>query len=167
VESGLAPLGEIFAVVRDGVIAQPGVGDSANVTSNVTLPVNFMYALTDISVDIDVAGLIGDNNWALRGTAIWFDTVGVTPSSAKLEFSVGLSSPGAIAQQSGTRAGVSFFPIGPLPNFLQVGGGLWNFTFENLTTNDIAANFNFVARFLRYTVAQQFDAGVNTPSLTR
>jgi hypothetical protein len=163
--SGIKPLGAMTTVTRDGTIALTGVGDVQMTQASVVLPANFLYALTDIAVMIHQATLPAAMNWESTAQLTWFDTIGGLGSSQTMEFGIGMDS--TLVKENGTVCHRVYRAAGPLPTFLLVGGGSLNAVFNNLTSNDVAATFNYVARFLVYTVDQQFDAGVNTPLLTR
>lgn len=160
---GIRPLGELVAVVLDGAVGAPGAGDNQHVSCNVTLPDNFQYILTDAMASVVGIGLAAADNWEAQAGLIVFD-LGGTPTPLK-EFAVGMSS--VAPWQLATSFVKAWRPDDPLPTYLLNGGTFIETSYTNLTDDDIAVVFNFVFRFLTYTVAQQFDAGVNTPLLVR
>lgn len=163
VQDTLKPVAELMANSRDEAITLSGTGDTQETRWSVMLPPNFTYILKDFSASIDIAAT---NTWEDLQSLIYFDTVS-GGSSQTFEYGIGLKSEG-VARRTGTTSQEQVYrPIAPLPSFMQVGGGLWTATFVDLTTEEGAANFNCTARFLVYTIAQQFDVQVNTPLLTR
>lgn len=159
----IRPIGELIANIRDGDVPLTGVGDSQLVRADVTLPVNFTYALTGASVNIITAGVPADNNWDALASMIFFDTV--SGGNQTMEWGIGWRSHGVTSIDSNSAQ--MYCPGCPLPTFLQVGGSLWQSRFTNPTTNDIEATFNMTFRFLMFTISQRFDSLVNTPQLNR
>lgn len=160
---GLRPLGELYVNVLDGVVPVPSAGDNQNVTVNVNLPDNFVYLFMDTAVSVDGVGLATADNWEDLASIVLFDvSTGVVPN---LEYSIGYVSAGGIG--FGTRWIHNWRAQAPFPTYMLAGGTRVLTRFTNLTNDDIASNFNLVHRFIQYTVTQQFDAGVNSPILTR
>lgn len=164
-DRGIRPLGELLAVTREGAVDQPGVSDNAVIRVNINLPINFMYTLTDCACAVTGIGLPAASNWVLGGSLLYQNTVAGALGADAMEYHIGMIANTAV-QENGFF-NVDYRPAGNLPSFLQEGGGNWQARFNNQTDNDIAVTFDCVFRFLIYTVQQQYDAGVNTPTLIR
>lgn len=163
-DKSLRPLGVLQAKVRDTTIAVPAAGDNQVVSVTTVLPVNFMYVLTDIAAYMRTVGLVAANNWEEFAGLLFFDSAGPAIIDT-IEYPMGYNS--TLTGASNLTANRAWIPFGPLPKFLQVGGSTWNSVFTNNTNDDISGNLNFMARWVVYTVSQQYDAGVNTPQLIR
>lgn len=160
----LRPMGELYSVIVDGVIAAPGASTNQVLRVDTTLPANFVYSLIDISMSMLGVGLATAGNWENLATCIIFD-LSASPPVPNKEYGVNLVSDG-VAQSDANWIQV-WRPASPLPTYLYSGGSIVQTRYTNLTDNDIASSCNFIARFLQYSVAQQYDAGVNTPQLIR
>lgn len=159
------PIGELMFNVKDGVIPVPGAGDSQEVRCDVTLPPNFSYVLTDLTMSLLGVGLKAADNWENLASLIYLGDV--TPGSPDgIEWGLGWTSEGPT-----NATGLVWFHVyknfGKIPGFQQNAGGLWQTRVQNKTVDDIGAQFQFTMRFLIYTIGQQFDAAINTPQLIR
>ncbi len=163
IEESIQPVGELIANSRDEPVTLSGVGDTQELRWNWTLPPNNSYVCIDLTATINIPAAA--NTWEDVNSLIFFDTTELAAQT--FEWGIGLISDG-VAHQAGTvNQGKFYRPASPLPTFQQNAGGSWQAAFVNLTTNEPAANFNGTARFLVYTIGQQYDAAVNTPLLIR
>lgn len=160
------PAGEFIFNVRDGAVDQPGVGDSAQVNITCTLPVNHVYALTDLSSSVVVTASAGGNNWELVQHCILQNNILGAGSGQTMVYNLRFDGPGEF--RNGGSAVVGWAVEKPvMPKFLVTGGSFLLVRLSNLTTNDVAAVVNFSARFLQYSLEQLFDVDVNSPTLIR
>jgi len=165
---GIRPMGNLLAIVDDGAIAIPSSGDNQAVRCDLTLPPNFMYALQDLYVGISGAGLAAASNWELVGGFRYQNSQGGVAGTESFSALLSMTSPGAtMFGVSGLTWEQAFQLQSPMPKFLQTPGSTWDLRLINLTNDDIVAQLNYVASFLMFTINQEFDAGVNTPLLTR
>lgn len=162
-DKSIQPMGVLQAKIRDEVIGAPGTGDNQVVLVNIQLPVNFMYSLTDIACSFRTTGLVAANNWEDDAVCLFFDSAGPAIIDT-IEYLMGYKSQLLASNTTSLR---SYQPFGEIPKFLQVGGSTWQSVFTNNTDDDIVATMNLMARFLVFTVDQQYDVGVNTPQLVR
>lgn len=142
--NSMQPIGELLAVSQDESITLSGTGDTQEARWSVALPVNYAYVLKDWSVTIDISAA---NTWVDEQNLI-FLTSGTELQT--FEYGVGCHSRGVI-RGPGTTNQKQFYKPNFYPSFLQFGGGTWQSTFVDLTTEEGAANFNGIARFLVYT----------------
>lgn len=160
----IQPVGELMANSNDEAITLSGTGDTQEIRWAVTLPVNYSYVITGISANIELAAA---NTWEDLQNLMWIDTNATSPPFGQsFEWGIGLESKG-VARFPGTAQQVQVYHPIKLPTFQMLGGGTLQATFVDLTTEEPAANFNCTARFLMYTIGQQFDAAINTPQLIR
>lgn len=162
-QKSVQPFGVLQAKIRNSVVAGAGTGDNQVLTVTTALPANNMYVLTDIAAYIRTVGLVGANNWEPDAHLLYFDSGGPLIADT-IEYPMNYS--GNLSQTNTTSVMV-WTPFAPFPTFLEVGGSTWVSIFTNLTDDDISGTFNFMARWLMYTVEQQYDANVGTPLLTR
>lgn len=160
----IQPIGELMANSRDAAITLSGAGDTQEARWSITLPANYAYVLTNYSSTIAVGAT---NTWPDLQSLIFSDTIGSLGGTQTFEWGVGLKSDGVTIRPGSVTEIQVYRPTGPLPSFLQFGGGIWNSTFIDLTAEEPVAELNATARFLVYTVDQQYDANVNTPQLIR
>lgn len=164
---GIRPMGNLRATMVGGVIPVPGAGDFQAFRATITLPDNFMYALQDVYCAIGGAGAdpASDSNWELIANMDYLDaTAGNTNTECRLP----LISPGAAMHaMSGASWQQAYCLDCPVPKFLQKAGSVFSLRFVDRTVDDIAADFDLTMSFLVFTIAQEFDAGVNTPILIR
>lgn len=133
--------------------------------ATMTLPPNFVYSLQDIYVSLGGAGLPAASNWELLAELSYLDATAGNNSFAII---LPLDSSGAVAHAiSGLGWEQPYCLECTYPSFLAKAGSVYSVRMINRTIDDIAITFNIVMSFLVYTVAQEFDAGVNTPLLTR
>lgn len=160
------PVGEFVFNARDVAIDGAGAGDSQQADINCNLPVNFAYALTEVSASIDVTGAAGTNNWELVQFCILHNTKFLVGGSQTMEYAIRFESPG---EYRNVGVGFKSWSIGQpqMPKFLSLGGSLLAVKLSDLTLDDLAAKLNFTARFLQYTLDQIFDVEVNAAILTR
>lgn len=164
---GIRPMGALTAVLNDGVVPVPGAGDFQAFRSTVTLPVNYLYALQDVYLSIGGVGTAPgtDSNWELIAEMLYVDA---TPGNNSFEIMLPIRSAGAAMNGMSGNSWEQVYCLDcPVPRFLQKAGSVFTARFVDRTIDDIAATFNCVMSFLVFTVAQEFDAGVNTPILTR
>lgn len=150
-------MGELIANVKDGAVALSGAGDTQEIVFNITLPVNFVYVLSDMSANVIGTGLPAAITWEELGFSQFL--------GSGREYSIGWFSRGA--HQVGASSMMSWGNGQDIPGFLIVGGGSWQNRLSNQTDEEIAVTFNFTMRFLVYSVQQRFDSRINTPQLTR
>lgn len=162
---GVRPMGNLRAVIEDGVVAVPGAGDFQMFRSNTTLPPNFMYSIQDAYVSIGGVGLPAASNWEVLGSFTYQDA---TSGNNTFVCNFPLFSRGANTQGvSGLSWAQPYCLDCPLPSFLQKAGSVFSIRLINRTVDDIAITVDITLSFLVFTIAQEFDAGVNTPLLTR
>ncbi len=160
---GLAPVGEIIANSRDAAITLSGAGDTQEARWVITLPPNNSYVMIDYSATINIGAAA--NTWETVQSLVFFDTTLLGPQT--FEWGVGLVTDGESSLPGTINKAKVWRPASPLPTFQQNAGGLWQTTLVDLTAEEPAANLNATARFLVYTIDQQYDAAVNTPQLIR
>lgn len=158
----IQPIGELMANTRDGAITLSGTGDTQEARWVVTLPPNYSYVLQDYSASINISAA---NTWEDLQTLIFQDTGGAAGTQT-FEWGINLKSEGVTRGPSTVIQIQTYRPLA-YPKFQMRGGGVLQSTFVDLTTEEGAANLNATARFLIYTIAQQFDTSVNTPLLVR
>lgn len=151
------PMAELIANSKDAAVALSGAGDTQEIAWDITLPVNFVYILTDISVNVLGTGLPAVITWDALAFCQFL--------GSGREYSIGLKSSGP--SQIGANSSMSWTNDQVLPNWLIVGGGTWVSRFSNAVEEEIGVTFNATARFLQYSIAQRFDSRINTPQLTR
>lgn len=162
---GIRPLGNLLAVIEDGAVAIPAVGANQAIRATITLPPNFMYALQDVYVSVGGAGLPAAGQWDPLAVIMYLDN---TAGDNDFQVVMPLKSEGAaMAGISTLQWVIPYCMCGPVPRFLQKAGSVLTIRLVNPNDDDIAVLFDCTLNFLRYTVAQEFDAGVNTPVLTR
>lgn len=162
---GIRPLGALSAIVEDGTVDAPGVGANSVIRSTTTLPANFMYSLQDVYCSIGGNGVPSASNWSNNANLLILDA---TPGQNNFNLHMALESPGASSFGiSGNTWEHPYCLHCAVPKFIQKPGSVITLRFNNQTDDDIAATFNLILNFLVFTVAQEFDAGVNTPLLTR
>lgn len=159
------PVAELQANKRDAAITLSGSGDTQECRTSVNLPANNVYLLKDISCSMQVDGFT--NTWENIASLIYQNTISGGAYTQTIEYAVDMISEGSSIYQGGTKNVKAYRPIAPLPTFFQEGGGFWILNLNNNTLEEPVAEFNVTWRFLVYTVAQLFNARVNTPILTR
>lgn len=164
-DRGIRPIANLRAVLEDGIVPVPGAGDFQMFRANVTLPPNFVYSLQDAYVNIGGAGLVAASNWETIASFTYQDA---TSGNNTFVCHFPLFSRGAVTLGvSGSSWTQPYCIDCPFPTFLQKAGSLFSVRLINRTVDDIAITVDILLNFLVFTVAQEFDAGVNTPLLTR
>lgn len=160
----IQPVGELVANSLDAAITLSGAGDTQEARWQVTLPNNYTYVLHDISCMIEIAAT---NSWPDNQWLGFLDTAGQPGALPGFRFGVGLTSPGVVIGAASVVERQVYRPTSELPHFQQLGSGVWQATFVNLTAEEPVGTFNGHARFLVYTIDQQYDVAINTPQLIR
>lgn len=161
---GYRPLGQLLMNVVDGAVPLSAAGDTQEIVCDFTLPSNFQYVLMDARAKIDGLGAVAADNWNNLGGAIYTSIVGQFASPL---YEAGFEWLSQGASLNATRWDKFWRPVGELPKYQLTGGGSWTNRFDNTNAEDIAVVFNFQMWFWVYTIAQEFDALVNTPTLVR
>ncbi len=160
--NSIAPFGELIAQVNPSStnVTLSGAGDTQEVICTFTLPVNFVYVLSDVAVNIQVLGAAALNTWD--------DLNYLTYVGDGRVWGVGWKNvdEDKIATHTSSTSKI-YTNAAPLPNWAQTGGGTWHTTFTNLSQEEAAATLYFTMRFLVYSVQQRLDARINTPLLVR
>lgn len=155
-----SPVGELNAGTAGGSMTLSGAGDTQEARWTVTLPANYSWVLTDVALSMQTA-TAGTNSWPDLQNAQYFD------GNTGLLYALGLISDGVMVGQ-GSLAEIQAYRLrGDKPTFMQKAGAIWQFTLVNLTAEEPVGIFNAHARFLAYTIDQEFDTRINTPVLTR
>lgn len=159
----IQPIGELIANSLEEDITLSGTGDTQEIRWTVTLPVNYTYVLQNFSATIDVAAA---NTWEDVQWLGFQDLAGKIGSLPVFRYGIGLKSEGVVRAPASVVQKQVYRP-NAYPSFQQLGGGVWQATYVDMTTEEPAAIFNSTARFLIYRIDQQYDVAVNTPQLIR
>lgn len=157
----IQPVGEIMANSLEEDVTISGVGDTQEIRWSVTLPANYSYVLQDFTAMIAVAAA---NTWEDNQSLIFLDLSATAVPAFR--WGVGLKAEG-VTRAPGTTSQLQTYRPNAYPKFQITGGGIFQATFVDLTTDEPAAVFNCTARFLQYTIGQRYDASINTPLLIR
>lgn len=169
-EISVVPRSEVRFQVTDGVITASGVGDDQELIVQMTLPVNFSYAVSEVFMRILPNSADATNNFSDVAEMVVADS---GPSATR---EIGTFMPSAQALTSApiqNVGGIRCYSWPVLPKVIfkpQSSAGVPIFSqirVTNDTDNDGTYNFDLFARFYTFDVDQSLHYAVNTPVLER
>lgn len=169
-EISVVPRSEVRFQVTDGVITAGGAGNDQELIVQMTLPLNFAYAISEIFVRILPNTADATNNFSDVAELV------VTDSGPAATRAIGTFLPSNQALSSEpiqNIGGIRCYCWSCLPKVIfkpQASAGVPIFSqlrITNDTDNDGTYNFDLFARFYTYDVDQSLHYASNTPTLVR
>jgi len=162
-QSSVAPVGEVEFIVHDESIASVGAGDNQAIDITCECPVNYAYALLDLSASISGVPTGNTNNWSTALTAFVSDS-----GFADRTFEWYLCMDNHGVSTNATNKQFRAYCPQRLPSIVVAGiQPQLQIQSFNTTAADSGYNLNLYARFLQFNVNQQHHFEVNTPIPTR
>lgn len=161
------PRGHLDLTVLAGAIDAPGASTNQLLRINATLPVNYAYAIVDISFAI--TGLSGASNlWDPSASLSFADGNSVTRTfsamSEMVNSNVMVNGGGALPARVYFPHNLSNMVIRPAEPGQGVVIDIWC---QNDTDNDIGYTLDFYCKVLQFSLQQSFEYPVNSPMPVR